>query len=155
MGSSRTLTLLGRLSVLVAALIAVLVAMYWPRGSGIGEPLSFETMPQRRGPLEQLPAIVARSEPGGILVSLQNDTEDRQVFVDPMLDHLLIEYSNAVGGAVVRFVGVPGHTLGPGDATAPTFVSLEDRAGPVRVEFVCTQYSGNTKLVARTDVTVP
>jgi hypothetical protein len=112
-------------------------------------------MPQRRGPLNQLPAIVARSEPGGILVALRNDTEDRQVFVDPVLDHLLIEYSHASGGNVVCSVRVNDHTLGPGDATAPIFVPLDERAGPAKIEFLCTEYTANTKLVAKTGVTVP
>lgn len=151
----RRIVFIGKSSFLAAALIATIVAMQRHREPEAHLVLSFETQPQRRGPLCQLPAIVARSESGGVLVALRNDTEDRQVFVDSVLDHLLIEYMDASGEKSVRVVAVPGRTLGPGDETEQVFVPLEERAGPARVEFVCTQYTANTRLEARTEVTVP
>jgi hypothetical protein len=147
----------GKTLFLVGALVATFVAMRWDRDpdAAIGDPLSSSPHARRGGPVTQLPAIVARAEPGGIFVSLRNDTEDQQVFLDPAWDHLVIEYSRASQGEAARVVHVPGRTLGPGEETQAVFVPLDERAGPAKVEFVSTQHTANTRLVAKTAVAVP
>jgi hypothetical protein len=88
-------------------------------------------------------------------VFLRNGTEDRQVFIDPARDRLVISYSRASGVDSELVVRVAERTLGPGEETEAVFVALEERAGPARVEFESTDQAANSRLVARTAFVLP
>lgn len=105
----------------------------------------------------QLPEIVARSVPGGVVVTLGNDSSRLTVVITEE-DRLIVEYESVRGGPLVREFPADIQTLLPGESAIPAFIALEDRsnsAKPTIVRFEHRERLGNGLLTARTEVTIP
>ena len=105
--------------------------------------------------VHQLPKIVARFEDEGVVVALMNDTQARDVVLDPNSDRIVVEYETADQEDPVRRVRrLPMDelmVLAPGERIDPVFVPLgEDRT---RVSISFEHYHAHG--VVRTTATLP
>ena len=92
-----------------------------------------------RSPAEsvlQLPAIHARPDAEGVVVTLRNDSSDQRVFLNAARDRLVLEYTSVAAGPVVRTVRLrQTATLAPGEAGEPLHVPIEGRWNAMTVRF--------------------
>ncbi len=105
--------------------------------------------------VQQLPKILARFEDEGVVVALLNDTQARDVVLDPSSDRIVVEYETAGQEDPVRHVRrLPVDermVLAPGERVDPVFVPLgEDRT---RISISFEHYHAHG--VVRTTATLP
>jgi hypothetical protein len=81
-----------------------------------------------------LPNIIARSDPDGVVVTLQNDTLDRPYLLDSAGDRLVLEYESAAAGKVVP-VALKTGTLAPGETGEPVRVPIDGRWKAMTIQF--------------------